>query len=403
MGTYYFIDWAPFASPAIQSNPIVAGQLNGTKLSKAVKHTRQGKIEEIAYCLRLDGIYLFAIRYADSEHPTKGRNLFWDAKKISVYLRNEIFGFSFLPSFEHKAYWIYHEPSGIEDLGAPEFAKHIEKMGITLTDPPSVEPTTPPLKAQLMRIANDDAALCLLRRATNDKLRREHFACLHLKSLMGRQRNELELMIRNQFVYEERNRGLKGTFTMTLGALIIIAAILLVPFVVYEVVTTEGIGIRAIAREIWASIRQVPAQYLVAATVLMTGFGMLRVPYWWYEKSYKRRSFIFTNGLIYFANCCQFGATVSKMYEKVGGIPGMRSKIGRDFYAHSRSFEGTIEDLKVRLLNEQTKVRDTGIRYAVAFAVISFLARMIADIPTSAHPPAPVTMAPTAVNARSIF
>jgi hypothetical protein len=400
MTTYYFVDWVPFASPAIQTSPISAGNVDLKQLRKTVTLDWRGRIEEIAYCLRLDGIYLFAIRYADNEHPSKGNNLYWDAKKISVFLRNQIFGFEFLPAFQHKAYWIYHAPTGMEDLAAPEYNNHCAKAGVTLTPPAYIDATTPPLQALLTTIANNDAALCLARRLTNHKLRRDHFACLHLKSSMGRQRNEIEQMIQDQIRYEASNRGLRGAITMTLGAMLIIMAIVLVPFLVYEIATSGGIGIRSVAAEIWGSLRQAPAPYLVAAFILMIGFGMLRVPYWWYEKSYKKRSFIFTNGLIYFANCCQFGASVSKLYEKVGSAALVRAAVGRDFYSHSRSFEGTIEDLKARLQNEQTKVRDTGIRYAVAFAVISFLARMIADIP-STRSPAAVTSAPVAVVAQS--
>src|SRR5256885_2065795 len=96
----------------------------------------------------------------------------------------------------------------------------------------------------------------------------------------------------------------------------------------------------------------------------LTLFGALRMLYFRYMKSYRRRIFILTNGVIYFANCCQYGSCLTKMYERLGLDPDFLRVAKGPFYGHIRSFEGTVEELKVRLQHEQMRFRDLGVRYA---------------------------------------
>src|SRR5262245_44817866 len=105
----YFIDWSPFSSPAVQTIPITAGSVDPAQLQKARGNiVVPYRIEHIAYCLRLDGIFIFSIAY---KAPPSKQLCYWDAAKIADYLRRFPFQFGFLPPLTRKSTWILHTPT----------------------------------------------------------------------------------------------------------------------------------------------------------------------------------------------------------------------------------------------------------------------------------------------------
>jgi hypothetical protein len=67
------------------------------------------------------------------------------------------------------------------------------------------------------------------------------------------------------------------------------------------------------------------------------------------------------------------------MYERFSLRQARKGETASSIYAHTRTFEGVIEELKARLQHEQMRFRDLGIRYGLVAAVISLFAKMIAD------------------------
>ena len=368
MPTRFFLDWIPFSSPAIQTNLIKAGPIDIDTLFNTVNIKGTGRISAVGFALRLDGIFLFAIEYL--REPSANES-YWDSVKVADYLRRYTFQFNFLPPIGSRAAWIYHTPTRVEDLFSTAYSDRLRDLDIGL------EVGHDSLVPLLVAVASDDMAIAAMRRLTGDPLRGEHLALLHLKAQMGRRKNEIHRMLLLQEEFENSKRGFRGEIPMALATSAGTCLLIGGSFAFYEIIFPTDLGVRKNAAELFSWITSIELSTLFSVVIGLAVVGILRVLHWWYMKSYRRRTFILTNGLIYFANCCQYAVSVSKMYERLGA-ERLERVLKRPLYGHNRSFEGVLEDLKTRLQHEQMRFRDLGIRYVFFASVLIFLARSLA-------------------------
>jgi hypothetical protein len=199
----FFLDWVPFSSPAIQTIPISLGTVIKTELPSFFGSRRKNPVESVSYCLRLDGIFLFSLSYNGTP---ESKQVYWDSIKIASFLRRSIFKFDFLPEAGTRQAWLHHSPTRIEDITTSEFSRRTESNE---THPLSLSE----LADYLAVICRNDFTLCSILRYSENPVRKEHFACLHLKSQMGRRKNELEREFQDQLAYEDSNRSWRGAAT----------------------------------------------------------------------------------------------------------------------------------------------------------------------------------------------
>ena len=375
MTTRYFLDWAPFASPAVQTHPIKADTLAPDEIELA--SIKAAGIVEVAYVLRLDGTFLFAITY---KAEPLANDVYWHSTKLSCYLRRMTFGMSYLPPFENRLTRLFHTPTHIEDLGAATFYDRLRKLGVP-DEWPGYSATTP--RARLLAIADSHIAMAAMRRRTDHELRAPHTALLHLKSQMGRRRNIIDTAFRDQKAFEKKKIPQILVYSL-LGLIASVGGLLLLMLAYLIVESNEAspstdlvrfvVHLHTLNRWSWTSI-------LLIALLL----AWLRMSWWWYGNAYKPRLFILNNAAIYFSNCCQYGAVVSRLYERVDkelADPGPLKKVPNPdglrgpFYPHSRSFEGAVEDYKLKLQHEQTRLRDHGIKLTAISIVVGLVVKL---------------------------
>lgn len=368
METRYFLDWAPFTTAAVQTLPIKSGVLAADEIELA--NIKSADIAEVAYVLRLDGIFIFAITYATEPSPTA---VYWHAAKLSSHLRRITFGMLHLPPFESRIAWLFHTPTHVEDLGA---ATYLRKLGIP-KEWRGYSAATP--HERLVAIADNYIAIAAMCRRTDDPLRARHTALLHLKSQMGRRRNVLGAAFREQDDFVRKAiPGLVWSSLLTL--LVVVVGLPLLAYAILQAFEVSfyadfvrfAVHLQTLNRWSWTNV-------LLLALLL----PCFRVSWWWYSKSYKRQVFLLSTAAMYFSSCCQYGAVVSRLYERVDKNAPDQHSLNGPFYPHTRSFEGAVEDYKLMLQLEHMRLRD----YGIQLTVVSIMAGLVVKLGSVLLPP----------------
>jgi hypothetical protein len=366
MTTRYFLDWAPFASPAVQTHPIKAGTLAPDEIELAKIKTTD--ILEVAYVLRLDGTYIFAITYKSGALST---DVYWHSTKLSHYLRRITFGMSYLPPFENRLTRLFHTPTHVEDVGAAAYFDRLRKLGVP-EEWPGYGAATP--SARLLAIADNHIAMAAMRRRTDHELRATHTALLHLKSQMGRRRNIIDTALREHKNFEKRN--VPWVLGYSLFALMASVAGLLLLVLVYLIVEPNEVSLSTDLVRFIVHLHTLNRWSWTNILLLALLLAWLTMLWWWYRTAYKPRLHLLNNAAIYFSNCCQYGAVVSRLYERVDKTLQHLGSLKGPFYPHTRSFEGAVEDYKLKLQHEQTRLRDHGIKFTAISIVIGLVVKL---------------------------
>jgi hypothetical protein len=413
---YFYLDWLPVASPAIQSflvkrgsfepEPIVFGNHPLSRPSRfrsrrALRNLKPGisqlgvepAIKTIAYCWRADGILLYAVEY-EGEPAKWIRDL--DRTRIADHIAQKLLPFVYLPSRGNAAahesergLWalgsVAHIPSRAENLRSADLSSRLTDLNISIN-------LREPLLDLLTAFANSDTALCEIRRLPREDkstetnagsvgtLRDKHFALLHLRGRMGTRKNELEGLL--DFV----NGRERSSHDLNVPWLpICIVAFCIGSASVFDFTLPENDPGRSIdSLSSWAEYQWSVLGSSRFRSFLVGGLtiGAIGHFYFWYEHFYRKRLALLTSAVVYFNNAVTYSATVNALYAKytrhmdtsLAGAP--RPKNFPEFANVTRSFEGIIDELKARVQHEQMKCRDRSIGYAVVAAAAAFVGKL---------------------------